>query len=219
MDINTSLASHFSFDLWLTLIKSHPDFKPKRNIVFRDFFSINKSIEDITIVLRKYDVLANLICETTGIHFDGSHIYSLALNELGVNLEGVSNERFNDFEREVDSLFLKFKPMLLVPNIFEIFNDIKNNSKTISITSNTAFIKGKILRKILDDYGLSEYILFQIYSDEVGFAKPHRGIFDLVFQRLIDFTEISKEKILHIGDNRIADYEGAINYGFKAILI
>ena len=31
---------HISFDLWLTLIKSNPEFKSKRNLLFRDFFEI-----------------------------------------------------------------------------------------------------------------------------------------------------------------------------------
>lgn len=36
---------HISFDLWLTLIKSNPEYKIKRNLLFREFFSVDIAIE------------------------------------------------------------------------------------------------------------------------------------------------------------------------------
>jgi putative hydrolase of the HAD superfamily len=63
---------------------------------------------------------------------------------------------------------------------------------------------------------LEEYFDFQIYSDECGFSKPNKKIFDLIHKEM---PNMDKTQILHVGDNEIADYKGAIEYGFKAHLI
>ena len=91
--------------------------------------------------------------------------------------------------------------------------------KSINILSNTGFINGKTLRKILSFYELEDFISFQIYSDEVGYSKPNNEIFQLVFDQVNKTRETQKKEILHIGDNSIADYNGAINFGFDAHLL
>ena len=219
MEINLSQAKHFSFDLWLTLIASNPKFKPKRDQLFKDFFSIEKSIEDVGKVLRQFDILANKISEITGVHFDANQIYCLALKELKVDIEKISSEELNLFQYEVEHLFIQNKPMLIDPNIKNLFQKIRNQNKTMSLLSNTAFIKGKQLKNVLQDYDLSSYFEFQIYSDEIGFSKPNKEVFDVLFKEINKIKTIKKNEIMHIGDNKIADYNGAIDYGFKAILI
>ncbi|WP_313368195.1 HAD family hydrolase [Sphingobacterium mizutaii] len=219
MEINLSQAKHFSFDLWLTLIASNPKFKPKRDQLFKDFFSIEKSIEDVGKVLRQFDILANKISEITGVHFDANQIYCLALKELKVDIEKISSEELNLFQYEVEHLFIQNKPMLIDPNIKNLFQKIRNQNKTMSLLSNTAFIRGKQLKNVLQDYDLSSYFEFQIYSDEIGFSKPNKEVFDVLFKEINKIKTIKKNEIMHIGDNKIADYNGAIDYGFKAILI
>ena len=116
-------------------------------------------------------------------------------------------------------LFMKFKPDLIYPKIKLLFKEIIEQEKTISILSNTAFIKGFTLRKLIEQYDLENYFSFQIYSDETGFSKPNKEIFRLVYNEVNNFKLIEKKEILHIGDNRIADYDGATNFGFDALLI
>ena len=100
-----------------------------------------------------------------------------------------------------------------------MFKEVTNQGKSINILSNTAFIKGKVLRKILEHYDLAEYLKFQIYSDEVGFSKPNTEIFKLVFDEVNKYKKIEKKDVLHIGDNSIADYNGALKFGFDAHLL
>ena len=49
-----------------------------------------------------------------------------------------------------------------------------------------------------------------IISEEVGYTKPHKEIFDITFQRM---ATPAKEKVLMIGDNPGSDILGGINYG------
>ncbi|OIV42026.1 HAD family hydrolase [Flavobacterium johnsoniae] len=219
MKINYKNHNHFSFDLWLTLIRSNPEFKRKRNLLFKDFFEINASIEKVSEVVRYYDVLCNNINEKTGLNLSTYEIYYLILGALEVNLESNGLDRLAAFYDETEALFFNNKPELIFPDIKIQFEEIVSEGKSINILSNTGFIKGKSLRKLISHYELADFISFQIYSDEVGFSKPNKEIFQLVFDRVKESKEIQKNKILHIGDNSIADYNGAVNFGFEAHLL
>ena len=219
MKLDYSKYKHISFDLWLTLIKSNPEFKNKRNLLFKDFFELECSIEKVTEVIRHYDVLCNNINEKTGLNIDTFEIYYLILSALNINIDEIGIVRLSHFYKEAEMLFMKFKPDLIYPKIKLLFKEIIEQEKTISILSNTAFIKGFTLRKLIEQYDLENYFSFQIYSDETGFSKPSNEIFKLVYNEVNSFKSIEKKEILHIGDNRIADYNGALNFGFDALLI
>lgn len=219
MKLEYSEYKHLSFDLWLTLIKSNPEFKNKRNLLFKDFFEVEYSIEKVTEVVRYYDVLCNNINEKTGFNIDTFEIYYFILNALNVNVDDIGIDRLNEFYKEAEMLFMKFKPDLIYPKIQLLFNEIVEQEKTISILSNTAFIKGVTLRKLISYYELENFFSFQIYSDETGFSKPNNEIFQLVYNQIESLKSIAKKEVIHIGDNKIADYNGAIKFGFNALLI
>ncbi|KLT68432.1 HAD family hydrolase [Flavobacterium sp. ABG] len=219
MEINYKNYSHLSFDLWLTLIKSNPEFKQRRNLLFKDFFEINHGIEKVNEVVRYYDVLCNTINEKTGLNLDTYEIYYLILSALDVDMDQNGTDRLSQFYDHTEELFLEFKPVLIYPEIQKIFKDVTDQGKTINILSNTAFIKGRTLRKVLQHYELSEYFKFEIYSDEVGFSKPNQEIFKLVLDEIETYKKIEKKDVLHIGDNPIADYNGALEFGFNAHLL
>ncbi|MEJ5092347.1 phosphoglycolate phosphatase, partial [Sphingobacterium faecium] len=131
MNIQIDAYKHFSFDLWLTLIKSNPQFKINRNRLLRDFFSIDSSIEKIGETVRYYDLLANRISESTGIHFDANHIYCLILDQFKITFNQ-SDKQLQEFQKEVDILFFKYKPVLIDGHIKDLFKKISNQNKTIS---------------------------------------------------------------------------------------
>ena len=95
---------------------------------------------------------------------------------------------------------------------------ITEQGKTVSILSNTAFIKGSSLRKLMAFYELESYFSFQIFSDETGYSKPNQMIFQLVYDEIKKINSIAKNEVLHLGDNKIADYHGALQFGFDALL-
>lgn len=219
MKLNYKKYSHLSFDLWLTLIRSNPEFKKKRNLLFKDFFKIDAPIEKVSEVVRYYDVLCNNINEKTGLNLSTYEIYYLILGALEVDLASNGIKRLGEFYNETEALFFNYKPELIFPDIKLQFEEIVTEGKSINILSNTGFIKGKSLKKLLSYYELTDFISFQIYSDEVGFSKPNNEIFQLVFDQVNNSKKVSKSEILHIGDNSIADYNGATNFGFDAHLL
>ncbi len=217
-DIDIHNHSHFSFDLWLTLIKSHPEFKAKRVELFSSFFDVKKPINEVAKVVKYYDDLCNSINEITGGNIDTFEIYLLILNALEVDVKQLSKEQLNEFYQKSEDLFLEYKPVVIFENLHQFFDEIKNQGKTINILSNTGFIKGKTMRKFLRIENLDQYIDFHIYSDEMNCSKPDPKIFQEV-KNLLPNQDLDVKQVLHIGDNPFADYKGAKDFGFNAHLL
>lgn len=217
-DIDIHNHSHFSFDLWLTLIKSHPEFKAKRVELFSSFFDVKKPIDEVAKVVKYYDDLCNSINEVAGGNVDTFEIYLLILNALKVDVKQLNKDQLNQFYQKSEDLFLEYKPVVIFENLHQFFDEIKNQGKTINILSNTGFIKGKTMRKFLIEENLDQYIDFHIYSDELKISKPNPIVFQEV-KNLIKNKDLKMNQILHVGDNPIADYKGARDFGFNAHLI
>lgn len=69
------------------------------------------------------------------------------------------------------------------------------------------------LLSILDGLQLTPYFEFILTSSEARAQKPDPQIFQLALQKL----NLPAEKVLHIGDSRKADYEGALASSLQAI--
>lgn len=217
-DIDIHRHDHFSFDLWLTLIKSHPEFKTKRVELFSSFFNVNKPIDEVAKAVKYYDDLCNTINEVIGGNVDTFEIYLLILNSLNVDIKQLNQDHLKEFYQKSEDLFLEYKPVVIFDELHHFFDEIKNHGKTINILSNTGFIKGKTMRKFLVNENLDQYIDFHIYSDEIKCSKPNPLVFQEV-KNQIKNQELQMDQILHIGDNPIADYKGARDFGFRAHLL
>lgn len=217
-DIDIHRHDHFSFDLWLTLIKSHPEFKAKRVELFSSFFNVEKPIDEVAKAVKYYDDLCNNINEVIGGNVDTFEIYLLILNSLNVDIKQLNQANLNEFYQKSEDLFLEYKPVVIFHELHNFFDEIKNQGKTINILSNTGFIKGKTMRKFLMNENLDQYIDFHIYSDEIKCSKPNPLVFQEVKNQIRN-QELQMEQILHIGDNPIADYKGAKDFGFSAHLL
>lgn len=217
-DIDIHNHCHFSFDLWLTLIKSHPEFKTKRVELFTSFFNVDQPIDEVAKTVKYYDDLCNTINEVTGGNIDTFEIYLMILSALNVDVRQLDKNKLETFYLKTEELFLEYKPVIIFKNIKEFLDQIKNQGKTVNILSNTGFIKGKTMRKFLIQEELDQYIDFHIYSDEINISKPNPLIFQEVKNNLKD-QELPMHRILHIGDNPVADYKGAKDFGFSAHLL
>jgi len=89
----------------------------------------------------------------------------------------------------------------------------------MSIMSNTGFIKGRLLRALLDHLKIGSYFSFQLYSDEICCSKPSSEAFNRVHKEASVKRPLEKNNILHIGDNPYADVAGAENAGMQSALI
>lgn len=208
---------HISFDLWLTLIKSNPNYKLKRNLLFKDFFELEQDIETVSQKVRYYDNVCNSINEKTGKNIDAEEIYLLILSSLGFDMNKMNRKMLDEFYEESEKIFFDNEPVFINSDTYKIFNDLKNEGITMNILSNTGFVKGKTLRLFLDENNLDGFFDFQIYSDECNYSKPNVEIFNLVYDKIELKNKTLKSQVLHIGDNLTADCEGAKAFGFSTL--
>lgn len=68
------------------------------------------------------------------------------------------------------------------------------------------------LPRLLAELGLAERFAVIVVSAEVGVEKPHRRIFEIAAERL----GVAPGAILHVGDRRLDDVEGAEAAGLRA---
>lgn len=67
----------------------------------------------------------------------------------------------------------------------------------------------------LNFYGLNSWFDKEIYSCDVGFAKPNI----MIFQYAQDVLNLKSSEIIHVGDSYTSDYLGAKRAGWKSLLL
>ncbi|HVS15300.1 MAG TPA: HAD-IA family hydrolase [Thermoanaerobaculia bacterium] len=71
------------------------------------------------------------------------------------------------------------------------------------------------LPHLLRNLGLASRFEVVVRSSEVGLAKPHPAI----FQRALDALGLAADQVVHVGDQRLEDLEGARGAGLHALLL
>jgi len=217
------MYEHYSFDLWLTLIKSNPLFKPARIEYFFENYNFTKKTKvEIKKIFRKVDLMCNLINEKVGKNVDAMEMYLMVLYLLDEKDHGIDAIEMAELYQQMEELVLENTPILLNQNIRPTLIKIREQGATTSILSNTGFIKGTTLRKVLTKLKILDLFDFVIFSDEIDMSKPNDKIYELLYNEvkvLKKSNSIKKEKIVHLGDNYTADYLGAKNFGFNAVFV
>ena len=217
------LFKHYSFDLWLTLIKSNPTFKVERAKHFHAHYNTtHKSLQEVNAIFRSVDLMVNNINEKTGKNIDAEEMYLLVISLINNYSIDFSAVDVDALYAQMELLLLEHMPLIYCSESLSVLNRLKDSGKsTISLLSNTGFIKGVTLRKILRHLRLEEALDFQLYSDEVRMSKPNPKFFQLMLDTIDreKHTELELHEVIHIGDNPLADCKGADALGIKSLLI
>ncbi|RZL53379.1 MULTISPECIES: HAD family hydrolase [Pedobacter] len=214
---------HYSFDLWLTLIKSNPTFKLERTKYFHAKFNgKQKSIDEIGVIFRQVDLMVNAINEKTGKNVDADEMYLMVIsmiNDFSFEFQELDLDKLYS---DMEELLFEHMPLVYCENCLPVLSQIKEgNLSSTNILSNTGFIKGKTLRKVLNHLQIDQFIDFQLYSDEVRMSKPNPKFFELMLNTIDQkkHPELTLNNIIHVGDNPHADIRGANALGIKSMLI
>jgi putative hydrolase of the HAD superfamily len=119
-----------------------------------------------------------------------------------------------DIEVAYSSSMLRHRPRLL-PGAAETLSAIRDTGVAMGLISNTGKTPGSVLRVMLEQMGLLECFQVSTFSNEVRERKPARRIFEETLAEL----GVDARDSVHIGDNPVADIEGAKAVGMRAILI
>lgn len=98
------------------------------------------------------------------------------------------------------------------PEMQQVWNYAKGQGKIIIIASDM-YLPGKFISRLLQKNGFADYDALYISGDS-GKSK-HCGT---LYQHIISDMIVTPQDILHIGDNKHADYHQAKKHGIQAIL-
>lgn len=211
------MITNISFDLWLTLIKSHPEFKMKRAEMIADssYNTQGQTAQQIDTLIRNLDKIFDHQNETDGEKIPATLMYQRVLSEISKDSNSITKEDAEKIEDEANQLFIEYHPQFVNDNIPTILDTLYNEGKTLNLSSNTGYIEGSTLRIVLDKLNILNYFSFNIFSDEINASKPSYIFFEQVYNHM----DVDKAQVLHIGDNEKTDYQGAKDFGFEALLI
>jgi putative hydrolase of the HAD superfamily len=106
------MKKHYSFDLWLTLIKSNPEFKARRDLMFYELCNpCDCSLEEVSGIIRKIDIHSNEISEITQIHIPCERMICDILYALG-NTD-VTYNTIMVIKNRIQSLFIQFFSIII----------------------------------------------------------------------------------------------------------
>jgi len=121
---------------------------------------------------------------------------------------------FANFDEYFDELFAYFADPAawrLYPEVLETLATLKERGIILDVISN---FDSRLVR-ILDGLGAAASFEHIFISSRVGYAKPHRQIFDVALQH----HGLIPQHALHVGDSETNDLHGANNAGLRGVLV
>ena len=109
------------------------------------------------------------------------------------------------FQDYVDTLELR-------PYAKSLLSKIKENSK-LGLISN--FTYAPVIYASLRKIGIDQFFNAVVVSEDTGWRKPHKRIFQEALQKL----QVTAEETVYIGDSPLEDIEGARKVGMKTVFV
>jgi putative hydrolase of the HAD superfamily len=196
-----------SFDVWDTLL----DLKPFHTKIAekislytsREYDKVYHELEENYRILKDYR-------RRNMLRFDDivNHCLEISSKNLGISVE-VIRKAVTKSVLEVDI------KGLVIDGVEKILANLVNSGKKLVTTGNLIFWPGSYNRILLERAGLADYFTLQIYADEVKVSKPNKNIFLIICKQL----NVLPENVVHVGDNKVEDFDGALSAGMNAIWI
>ena len=200
-----------TFDLWNTLF-SNKSYSELRLQLFFRFLKERKISIPFDQFKNAFDAKFHF-SEVTFEEIKFHHIYTEerilnVLEEINVKIPQTDVDLLT---REFESEMLQDPPPLkkgVKNTLEELAPDYQ-----IGLISNTGVTPGKVLSKVLDEYGILQFFEATIYSDETGLFKPHPKMFEIPLKKF----NCSPLNAIHIGDMLETDIKGAKDFKMKTI--
>lgn len=105
-------------------------------------------------------------------------------------------------------------PPKLKEGVFEALDYTKDKYK-VALVSVTGVSPGRLVKQVMDKYGILGYFEALSFSDEVKWVKPNVKL----YHHATNLLGVAPEETVHIGDSMKGDIVGAINAGMKVIWV
>ena len=137
--------------------------------------------------------------------------WAVLARELGVP-EGLI--AYEVVEKAYEDITLQPPPELM-PHVEVAVEAVRQRGYRIGVICNTGMTGGRVLRMVLQHYGLLDCFDITVFSNEFGVSKPHPSIFDHALEGL---GGVPGNQALHVGDIEQLDVEGARRAGLFSAL-
>ena len=211
------MISAITFDLWNTLI-THISYNEirfnflvkylERNKLIFNFKEL-KSHFDKFFTLERYNSNTNLNPIIINHIFTEDRIINL-FNALKISLQ---QKEINLLKINFEKAIFKNPPKLKL-NVKETLRKLASDYK-IGLISDVGISPGHFLRKIMKKYQILQYFDTLIFSDEIGYYKPHPLLFETALKNL----GVKPQNAIHIGDLLETDIQGAKNSNMLSVWI
>ena len=195
---------HLSLDFWNTLGQPNPAYAEARNKILADFYDTTPFVAGQLYAQVKATVDRTHAATCAPLPID--ICYALLSRAFGLAPDTGGPQY------ELEEAFAQHPPTML-PEAIEALKRIKASGVTISITSNTNFIRGAAIKTWV--FANKFEFDFCLFSDEVGWAKPHQKMFG----QLIEQSGREPKEIVHIGDSVECDVQGAERAGIRRVWV
>jgi putative hydrolase of the HAD superfamily len=115
---------------------------------------------------------------------------------------------FNGFLDELYHFYAQHQAWSLYDDVLPLLNELDALAIPVTVVSNF----DSRLHQLLHGFEIHDRFRAVLCSSEVGSAKPDGRI----YQHACEILQASPAHVLHAGDDRRADYEGALNAGLQA---
>ncbi|MBM3291115.1 HAD family hydrolase [Candidatus Bathyarchaeota archaeon] len=201
-----------TFDLWNT-IYVEKSYKADRIKKFSSILLTENSYVNEEKILEVYDK-ATEEYEKYWIneckHYQNSERLDFMLKLLEIKL---SNHKKKEVLDVFTDVFLA-NPPDFKSNVISTIQKLAEKFR-LGIISDTGVTPGKVIRQHLENQGVLKYFQSTIFSDEVGYCKPHHTPFKFALSQL----NVKAEEVIHVGDLLRTDVLGAKNRGMLAVWI
>ncbi|MFQ6094672.1 MAG: HAD family hydrolase [Candidatus Bathyarchaeia archaeon] len=200
-----------TFDLWNTLI-SDKNYADSRVGYLADLLSergMPRDYEKIRdIYLKAHDYAHTVWREENYRYVPCSERLDFVLKRLGVHLP-------RDLKRLIVKKFeetILEDPPPLVEGAREVLEEL-TPGYGMGIICDSGITPGRVLRLVLEDAQILGFFKSTVFSDEVGYNKPHRIMFETALRGL----SLEPSEVVHVGDLIQTDIAGAKAVGMKAV--
>jgi putative hydrolase of the HAD superfamily len=219
--VSRNSGTYVTFDLWETLIIDEPQLDEERgrmryeglqNIVSNFGVEVPSSV-----MKRAYDESAIKFYDVWGSNIDISTAEQIRMILEYVSPDAVALCKDPKAMEELQEAYIAplfTSPPHLNEDTRTTLAEMRARIGKIGLISNTGRTPGESLRRLLTRLDILKFFDATIFSNEVGYRKPDRRIFEAAAHEL--GTEVAKG--IHIGDNPEADVWGAKQAGMRAVL-
>ena len=149
---------------------------------------------------------------TTGRHYGAHHQVLHFLARFGVDPDAIGEEAVGRAAHEIEEASRSAR-LELLPGVRETIPALAAAGYRLGIISDTSLTPGRILREFLADDGLLECFSVLTFSDETGYPKPDRRMFETTLAGL----DVEPGRAVHVGDTPRTDIAGARAVGMVTI--